>query len=100
MAENDVADAGLPVVIRRRARRADDEVVEAVAVDVAGAAHRGAEAERDGRVGAVDDEAVLPVEARQIEARAEATGPAEHHVGAFRVVEIARPDDDISITVA
>ena len=77
-AEHDIARAGIDRRFGRRSEAADDQVVDAVAVDVARAG------DRDAAVVAVVDpveaEAVAAVERGEIEARREARGGAEHDV--------------------
>ena len=85
--EHHVARAGT-VAVRIGAEGADDQVVEAVAVDVARRGDR--EAAAVARRLAADLEAVAAVEARQVDVRGEAAGLAEHHIaragtGAVRI---------------
>ena len=82
-AEDDVALAGV-VVRRDRRRRPDDQVVDAVAVDVARARDR--EAAAVVRVDPVEAEAVRSVERGEIEARREAGVGAEDDVALAGVV--------------
>ena len=78
-AEHDVAFSGAAVAVGTGIARADDQIVDAVAVDVAGCTD-GSASEVE-RVDAVDDEAIRAGERRQFElaAGAEARG-AEHDV--------------------
>ena len=91
-AEHHVAVAGVGFDIARRvaALGADDQVVEAVAVDVAGGGDRAA-----GQVAGIladDDEAAAAGgDVGQVDGRAKAAGPAEHHVAVAGVgFDIAR----------
>ena len=99
-AEDDVALAGTPVA--GSAGRPDDQVVDAVAVDVARAGDR--EAAAVVRVDPVEAEAVRPVERREIEARREAGVRAEDDIalaGGIAVRIGARgPDDQVVDAVA
>ena len=83
-AEDDVALAGDLLPSGIGARRPDDQVVDAVAVEVARARDR--EAAVVIGVDPVEPEAVAAVERGQIEARGEARGGAEHHVALAGVV--------------
>ncbi len=79
VAEHHVSLAGILVAARRGMPRADDHVVEPVAVDVAGRRHRiAAQVEV---VDAVEPEAVAAVERREVEIGRKAAVLAEHDVG-------------------
>ena len=85
----------------------DDEVVEAVAVDVAGRGHRNAGADPS-VVLAMDDEAAVAGRDRgEVDLRPEARGLAEHHVAVARTGACVAgagagecPDDEVVEAVA
>ena len=85
-AEHDVALTGIASPPRIGAGSPDDQVGEAIAVDVARAAHR--EARAIVRVDAIEAEAVGAVEGGEVERATEAARVAEHHVA---LTGIARP---------
>ena len=107
-AEQHVAVAGVDAGVAGAVAepRPDDEVVEAVAVDVAGRGDRNAGL--IGRVLAMDDEAaVAGRDGGEVDRGAEAAGLAEHHVAvAGKVARVARaragecPDDEVVEAVA
>ena len=101
LAEHHIARAGIAAV-RVGAEGADDQVGEAVAVDVAGRGDR--EAAAVVRRHAAELEAVAAVEARQVEVGGKARGLAEHHIaragiGAVRVGAVGA-DDQVGEAVA
>src|SRR5262245_60986153 len=77
----------------------DDDVVEAIAIDIACGTERH-EPQLITGTGALDPEAVIAVEASEIDDGREATRLAEHHEGradrrCAQPVEILRPDQQI-----
>ena len=101
-AEHDVTLAGTVIPAGIGDRSADDEVGEAVAVDVPGPGDRGAA--EVVAIDAVEAEAVGAVEGREVEAGAEPRGSAEHDVSSRRPkparVSAESTDDDVGEAVA
>ena len=113
-AEHHVAVTGTGARARRRAGTVgqvgpDDDVVEAVAIDVPGGGHRSAGAIV--RIRAVDDEAANPrSNVHEINGRRKARPAAEHHIAVAGIGARARcragtvgkrcPDDDVVEAVA
>ena len=85
VAEHDIAVARLGAgVAGRRRLCSDDEIVEAVAVNVAGQGHR--PAGEIVRILAMDDEAAVAARDRsKVDLRRKAAGVAEHHVAVARL---------------
>ena len=103
LAEHHVVFAGVFPAVRRSMPRADDHVVDTVAVHVPRGAHRPAAIVL--RIDAIDGEAIIAVEGRDLETGAEARGLAEYHVALTRVALAGRigapgPDDHVVDTVA
>ena len=101
LAEHHIARAGIGAV-RIGTAGADDQVGEAVAVDVAGRGDRAAAAVI--RRHAAELEAVAAVEAREVEVGGKARGLAEHHIarariGAVRIGPVGA-DDQVGEAVA
>ena len=98
LAKDDVADARFRIVMRIAVRRAHDEIVETVAVDVARAAHRRAKLDAVQRVRDRQAEAVIAVELVEQDI-CDTAGPAKHDIGVPRRARDVRTDDHIVIAV-
>ena len=108
VAEHDIAVArlGAGVAGAVGAVCSDDEIVEAVAVNVAGQGHR--PAGEIVRILAMDDEAAVAARDRsKVDLRRKAAGVAEHHVAVARLdacivraIAELRPDDEVVEAVA
>ena len=99
-AEHHVAVAGIGLGIGRRVAkvRADDQVVEAVAVQVADGGHRAADLVTG--IAAADDKAAAAggdIGKRQID---KAAGAAEHHIGGAAALHADGADDQVVEAVA
>src|SRR5262249_30757923 len=96
-------DVGVAAAIGTSDRRTDDDIVEAVAVDVAGTGDTLAEIAGAGRGRPVNPEAIGAVERRDVDRAGESAAVAEDDVcgpGAGVSTEIIGADDDIVETVA